>query len=409
MNKNRFLSQLEELSVSFNDTKGKGVTRFSWTHTASLAQSWLEKEFSRMGISLIADGAGNLHALYRGKNSSLPRLVIGSHLDTVKNGARYDGTFGLVAGLETLRSFREEGFMPDRNIEFIAFAEEEGANFGTTCLGSKLITGIVRPEELKTLANDQTTAWQLLEGFGLEPDKLETQQIDPQSVHAYLEAHVEQERRLTKNNFSLGIVKAISAMRSYKVTYRGESVFAATPMKDRKDPVMSFIECHTEIHKVIDAGFFPENTRFTVGQITCNPGSPIVVPHECIFTVDIRNLELSALPAISDKIKEIILAVAKKNGIEAEIVPLSKSGGVKMSDLVQNAYKESAKELGFEYYEMNCGTAFDAAPMGTVVPAGLLLVANQIDPETQEKYALAEDLYQGALVYEQAIRKLVCA
>ncbi len=409
MNKNRFLSQLEELSVSFNDTKGKGVTRFSWTHTASLAQSWLEKEFSRMGISLIADGAGNLHALYRGKNPALPRLVIGSHLDTVKNGARYDGTFGLVAGLETLRSFREEGFMPDRSIEFIAFAEEEGANFGTTCLGSKLITGIISPEELKTLANDETTAWKMMEDFGLEPDKLEKQQIDPQTVHAYLEAHVEQERRLTKNNFSLGVVKAISAMRSYKVTYRGESVFAATPMKDRKDPVMSFIECHTEIHKVIDAGFFPENTRFTVGQITCKPGSPIVVPHECIFTVDIRNLELSALPAISEKIKEIILAVAEKNGIEAEIVPLSKSGGVKMSELVQNAYKESAKELGFEYFEMNCGTAFDAAPMGTAVPAGLLLVANQIDPETQEKYALAEDLYQGALVYEKAIRKLVCA
>lgn len=405
MNKQRFLTQLEELSTKFNDTPGNGATRISWTHTASLAQSWLEKEFSRMGISLIADGAGNLHAHFKGK-SNLPRLIIGSHLDTVRNGAKYDGTFGLIAALETLRSFREEGFIPQRNIEFIAFAEEEGANFGTTCLGSKLVTGLVSPEELKNFKNGDTTAWDMLEDFGLEPNKLSNQQIDPQSVHAYLEAHVEQERRLTKNNYSLGIVKAISAMRSYKITYRGESVFAATPLKDRRDPVVSFIECHTEIQKAVASGMFPENTRFTVGQIQCNPGSPIVVPSECIFTIDIRNLEISALPAISETILGIVAKVAEKNGIEAEITPLSKSGGVKMSDLVQNAYKDAAKELGLEYFEMNCGTAFDAFPMATIVPAGLLLVANQINPETQEKYALPEDLYQGALVYEKAIRRL---
>lgn len=406
MKKDRFLSQLEELSTQFNDTKGNGVTRFSWSHTAALAQSWIEKEFSRMGISLIADGAGNLHAHYKGK-TNLPRVIIGSHLDTVRNGAKYDGTFGLVAALETLRSFREEGFIPNRNIEFIAFAEEEGANFGTTCLGSKLITGIVNPDDLNKLKNSTATAWDMLEDFGLAPNHLANQQIDPQSVHAYLETHVEQERRLFKNNYKLGVVKAISAMRSYKIIYRGESVFAATPLKERKDPVLSFIECHMEIQKVIASGAFPENTRFTVGQISCTPGTPIMVPGECIFTIDIRNLEITNLPAISEKIKSIITKVAGKNGIGVEIIPLSKSGGVKMSESIQNAYKNAAKELGFEYLEMNCGTALDAASMGTIVPSGLLLVANQVDPETGEKYALADDLYNGALVYEKAVRQLV--
>ncbi len=406
MKKDRFLSQLEELSTKFNDTKGNGVTRFSWSHTAAPAQSWLEKEFSRMGISLTADGAGNLHAFYKGK-TNLPRVIIGSHLDTVRNGAKYDGTFGLVAALETLRSFREEGFIPNRNIEFIAFAEEEGANFGTTCLGSKLITGIVNPEDLNKIKNSTATAWDMLEDYGLEPKNLAGQQIDPQSVHAYLETHVEQERRLFKNNYKLGVVKAISAMRSYKITYRGESVFAATPLKDRKDPVISFIECHMEIQKAIASGAFPENTRFTVGQISCNPGTPIMVPSECIFTIDIRNLEISNLPAISEAMKTIITKVAEKNGIGVEITPLSRSGGVKMSESIQNAYKNAAKELGFEYFEMNCGTALDAASMGTIVPSGLLLVVNQVDPETGEKYALAEDLYNGALVYEKAVRQLV--
>ena len=406
MKKDRFLSQLEELSTKFNDTKGNGVTRFSWSHTAALAQSWLEKEFSRMGISLTADGAGNLHAHYKGK-TNLPRVVIGSHLDTVRNGAKYDGTFGLVAALETLLSFREESFIPNRNIEFIAFAEEEGANFGTTCLGSKLITGIVNPDDLHKLKNSTATAWDMLEEYGLDPKNLANQQIDPKSVHAYLETHVEQERRLFKNNYKLGVVKAISAMRSYKIIYRGESVFAATPLKERKDPVLSFIECHTEIQKTIASGVFPENTRFTVGQISCNPGTPIMVPSECIFTIDIRNLEISNLPAISETIKSIITKVAEKNGIGVEIIPLSRSGGVKMSETIQNAYKNAAKELGFEYFEMNCGTALDAASMGTIVPSGLLLIANQINPETGEKYALAEDLYNGALVYEKAVRQLV--
>ena len=406
MNEQRFLSQLEEFSTAFNDTKGNGVTRFSWSHTATLAQSWLEKEFSRMGISLRADGAGNLHAHIKGK-TDLPRVIVGSHLDTVQNGAKYDGSFGLVAALETLRSFREEGFIPNRSIEFIAFAEEEGANFGTTCLGSKLITGIIKPNDLKSLCNDETNAWDMLEKFGLDPANLENEQIVPHTVYAYLEAHVEQERRLLKNNYKLGIVKAISAMRSYRIIYHGESVFAATPLKERKDPVVSFIECHTEIQKAVASGIFPENTRFTVGQICCNPGTPIMVPGECIFTIDIRNLEISNLPAISEKIKEIIVKVAEKNGIGVDIVPLSRSGGVKMSELVQNAYKNATNELGFEYFEMNCGTALDAAPMGMVVPAGLLLVANQVNSETGEKYALPEDLRSGALVYEKTIRQLV--
>ncbi|MFR6519914.1 MAG: M20/M25/M40 family metallo-hydrolase [Bilophila wadsworthia] len=143
-----------------------------------------------------------------------------SHLDTVRNGGRYDGTYGVVAALEALRSFHDEGYKPERAIEFIAFAEEEGSNFGSTCLGSKGIAGQIDVEGLKRLSNAEGSAYDALRAFGLDPDALPGEQIDPANVKAFLEVHIEQNAMLEDAGRELGIVTAISGMRLHRIVYK---------------------------------------------------------------------------------------------------------------------------------------------------------------------------------------------
>ena len=127
MQAQRLFDTLEELSTC-NATPGNGVTRFSWSEADSRARRVLERELKAIGLEPWTDGMGNLHARIEGSTGA-PAVLTGSHLDTVRNGGRYDGTYGVVAALEALRSFHDEGYKPERAIEFIAFAEEEGVEF----------------------------------------------------------------------------------------------------------------------------------------------------------------------------------------------------------------------------------------------------------------------------------------
>lgn len=406
MNEERLLTSMEDLATKCNETPEHGVTRISWTKADLKAHLWLEKEFCRLGIPVWTDGAGNVHALYKGKTKE-PRLIIGSHLDTVRNGGKYDGTYGVLSALEVLRTFKEERFQPDRNIEFIAFAEEEGSNFGTTCLGSKLITGVVAPENLKELKNEETNAWQMLEDFGMHPENLINEQIKAEEVFAFLEVHVEQGKILEQKKYAIGIVTAISGMLLHKVVYKGHSDHAASKMEGRKDPLVCFVECHQAIQKAYQDQLLPEGTSFTVGKISCYPGIGNVVPSECTFSFDVRHFEVPLLAEAWEKCKKIILDIATKNGIEAEITPLSASGGVKMAKIAQEAFKESAEKLGYDYIELTSGPAHDAAPMANVVPAGLLFVPSKDGiSHSPDEYTEPEDLIKGTKVFEEAIRKL---
>ena len=190
MQAQRLFDTLEELSTC-NATPGNGVTRFSWSEADSRARRVLERELKAIGLEPWTDGMGNLHARIEGSTGA-PAVLTGSHLDTVRNGGRYDGTYGVVAALEALRSFHDEGYKPERAIEFIAFAEEEGSNFGSTCLGSKGIAGQIGVEGLKRLSNAEGSAYDALRAFGLDPDALPGEQIDPANVKAFLEVHIEQ-------------------------------------------------------------------------------------------------------------------------------------------------------------------------------------------------------------------------
>ncbi len=406
MQEQRLLDSLAFLAKNCNDTPWLGVTRFSWSAADRKARRYISAELEKIGITAHTDGIGNIHGIYKGKTDK-PAIVIGSHLDTVKNGGNYDGTYGVAAALEVLRSLYDKNHIPERDIEFIAFAEEEGSNFGNTCLGSKAITGQISENDLKSIRNKDVYAWDLLRQFGLQPQNLIHEQVDPQKILAFLEIHIEQNEILYKKNIPLGIVTAICGMRLYAIRIEGRSDHAASPMQGRTDPMAAFAEIAYSMEKLWKDGVLPEDFSCTIGNIRCLPNAGIVIPSQVDFTIDIRHIDIETLEKGWKRIEAMINAVQEKRNIRLTVERLSASGGTAMAEFVKNTFAQSARELNAPVHYLQSGPAHDAASMGHRVPVGLLFVPS-IDglSHCPEENTSPEHLILGAKVFENAVLAL---
>lgn len=373
MNQHFLMNTIEALS-SFTETPGVGVTRFSWSEADRMARFYLSEQLESMGLVPWTDGIGNLRATMKSERAG-PALVIGSHLDSVRNGGRLDGAYGVAAALAVLQQFHSQGALPPRDIEFIAFAEEEGSNFGSTCLGSKAITGLVSVDALKTLYNAEgISAYEVLRDFGLHPEKLPQQQIQPDKVAGFLEVHIEQNSVLEASRAALGIVTAISAMQLMSITFCGTSRHAACPMKGRKDPMMAFGEFIMALEGLRKNQEIPQDLSYTVGKIETSPNVGIVIPETVTFTLDLRHIQVPVVQEVWRKLQCLLCDIAGSRGVQVHSAILSQSGGVKMSPRLMAFFEEAALRLGVTPLFLTSGPAHDAAAMGNVVPTALLFV-----------------------------------
>ena len=383
------------------------MTRFSWSKADCVARDIIYREIETLGLSAWTDGIGNIHALFPGTDGG-PRLIIGSHLDSVRHGGKLDGALGVVAALEVLHSLREEGVRPVRDIEFIAFAEEEGSNFGCTCLGSKAAVGQVGPEDLKALRNAEGDCYSKLLGFGLEPDALPSQRIAPADVLAFLELHIEQNARLEQTGCRLGVVTSICGMRLRRVTLRGRSDHAASPMQGRRDPMAGFAEFAFRMEAMWKQGLLPEDFSCTIGTVSCTPGVGIIIPESVTFTVDIRHVDIETLEQGWGRVQELLESVAAERGLESSVELLSASGGSRMDNSIQDAFAQASRARGIEAMRLPSGPAHDAAAFGFCgVPTGMLFVPSIGGlSHCPDEDTAPEDLCLGAQVLEDVVRKL---
>lgn len=389
-----------------NETPGEGVTRFSWSAADAQARKLLREYGEKAGLIIRTDGIGNVRLRLRGKQAG-PAVLVGSHLDSVRHGGSLDGIYGVCAGLEALLTFAEEGFTPSCDVELIAFAEEEGSNFGNTCLGSKAVTGGADVAALRGIHDETSSAYERLRAFGLCPDDLPGQQIDAAYARAYVEAHIEQNARLEQQGATLGIVRAICGMRLHRIRFSGVSDHAASPMRGRRDPMAGFAALATGMERLWQDGILPEDFSCTVGSLHCAPDVPIVIPESVTFTVDIRHVDVPTLENGWERIAELARRVAQERGLQMEVERLSASGGAKMDDAVMALFREAAARRGISCMDMVSGPAHDAACLAAVVPAGLLFVPSIGGlSHCPQEATRPEDLAQGALVLEDALRKL---
>lgn len=387
-------------------TPNMGCTRFSYGKEDREVREYLTKEMKILGLSINVDGVGNIRAKYMDNNEDKPSIMIGSHIDTVSNGGKFDGLTGVVTALEVIRIIKENNIKLENPIELIIFAEEEGSNFGTTMVGSKFLSGAYKLEYLKRLKNDEgITAYDIMKDFGLDVDNVENEVLKKEEAKAMVELHIEQGGILHSENISIGIVQAIVGMKTYRVSLEGISNHAgSTPMYLRKDPMVGAAEIITYMEKVAKEKAL-KDTVATVGKIHCQPNGSNVIPGQVEFNVDIRDVETEGIEIVAKELINKTKEIANKRGLKYSIDLVGESDCVKLSSKVINAIEETAIENKYVYKEMNSGAVHDSAMLTGITNVGMIFVPS-IDglshcPQEETKFEdikLGCDLLLGTVI-----------
>lgn len=356
-------------------TPNMGCTRFSYSKEDKQVREYLIKEMEDLGLSIETDGVGNIRAKYIDDNVDEPSIMIGSHIDTVANGGKFDGLTGVVAALEVIRVIKENNIKLKNPIELIVFSEEEGSNFGITMVGSKALIGEYDVSDLKKIKNDQgTSSYEVMKNFGLDVDNIKNQVLKKEEVKAMIELHVEQGGILDAKQIPIGIVQAIVGMSTYKITLKGIPNHAgSTPMNLRKDPMVGAAQIILYLEKIAKEEAL-KNTVATVGKIYCHPNASNVIPGEIEIYIDIRDVEEKGIEIVVEKMLNKTKEIQKEYGLQIKAQLLGQSDSVKLSEKVINAIEEAALENKYIFKKMNSGAVHDAAMLTEITNVGMIFV-----------------------------------
>lgn len=406
--RDRITERIEELA-QYTDTPGAGVTRCSYSANDRKARNYIIGECRRIGLEVKEDPLGNLRARYHGTNDSLTPVWIGSHIDSVRNGGKYDGVAGVVSALEVLNVLYENRFTPIRPVELVIFAEEEGSNFGTTMLGSKAIAGKYDVDYLHTLKDSaQIPAYERIREFGLNPDRIGECRIGPGDIYAMIELHIEQGIVLDREEKIIGVVEAIAGMHTYRIEISGESNHAgATPMNLRHDPMTAAGRLICDIEKYVNDSACG-TTVATVGEIECSPNMPNVIPQKVRFSVDIRDVRQDGIDRTVEYIRKRSRTVAQERGVEIVIRQVGTSECIRLSSDIAGRIEKAAEKERYSCRRMNSGAVHDSAMLAGITEVGMIFVPS-VDGKSHNtgEYTKEEHIAAGADVLLDVVRELM--
>lgn len=403
VNGKRAVSRLEEIYQCGKQADGT-YTRMAFSEEdvegRKLFASWAEN----LGMNCRVDAAGNLIARMEGQDNSLPTILMGSHLDTVPDGGKYDGVLGCVGGLEVCERLKEEGIVPNHPIELIVFTDEEGFRFGKGLTGSSALCGQdpdIRDSELDIYGEERG---KVMQSYGITSADALKAARDPASVHCFVELHVEQGARLYRTNTSVGVVSSIAGVSRYDITVTGEANHAgSTAMADRKDALVAAAGFINKIPEVTTE-YGNEFTVATVGTIKVTPHSVNVIPGTCTFSLEIRDQHAQIMSLIEQKLQETLGDICKKYGVSYTFVPTSFHEPAPMSDWVKKNVEDAVKELGIDYSIIPSGAFHDSLIMTSVFPTAMIFVPSEKGiSHSRYEYTKDEDIENGCNVLLQTI------
>jgi ureidoglycolate amidohydrolase len=394
--------------AGFNDDPGAGgITREVYTPTYAAALDRVRDWMGEAGLETRLDAVGNLFGRWVGSEPDAPLVVTGSHVDTTLNAGRYDGVLGVLGAIEAVHLLRDAGTTPRRSIELVAWAGEE-PRFGTGCVGSRAAAGhLSRPDLDRLRDRDGVSMAEALRAAGFDPDRLAEARIDPATVHALVELHIEQGAVLEESSERIGVVTAIAAPHDFRLTLRGAATHAgATPMRLRRDALAGAAEAMTALER-ITRGSASGTTVGTVGVVRVHPGAINVVPGEVELDVDVRDADLDAREQVVGAALAETREIAMRRGLELEVTPIVDDAPVACDPRVIEAAAAAAQELELPFRRMTSGAYHDAMVMGSRVPIGMIFVpsAGGISHHPDE-YTDPDDLERGVRVLAGTLARL---
>ena len=344
----------------FGALKGGGLTRLAFSKEDLEARKFLINLIEKNGFKLKIDNVGNIYAIYdEGCEADAKPVCVGSHIDSVPNGGFYDGTLGVMAGLEALSSIKEAGIKLKRPLWLINFCCEESSRFKTATIGSKIISGKLSQQRLHELKDeDGISLFEAMSAAGFKPQNLDEAILKENSLHAYLELHIEQGPVLERSAISVGVVSGIAAPIRFEITIQGKADHSgATPMNMRSDALLA------ASHIIIAANKFAKSKKTavaTVGYVHAKPGVLNVVPGEARLGVDLRDIDKASLEELNLELRNFVGELSRELKFSYDIRELSSDEPVKLSEHAINLLEDEAKKLGIKTLTLPSGAGHDA-------------------------------------------------
>jgi allantoate deiminase len=346
------------------------LTRRFATEAMRRANGMVAVWMREAGMVVRQDNVGNLIGRYFGSGSGT--LVLGSHLDTVRDAGKYDGPLGVLVAIACVQSLHDRGERLRFALEVVAFADEEGLRYGTSYLGSRAYTGTLDPSYLDLLDADGIPMRGAIRSAGGDPDSLHLDRCDDSDLIGYCEAHIEQGPVLEARGLPVGVVSAIAGQTRVALTFHGEAGHAGTvPMKMRRDALTAAAEftLAVESFALSEAGLV-----VTVGQIGVQPGATNVIPGEATISLDFRHAD----DAVRHRTWNLLLSQAKEICTRRQVSfthkVMQENDAVQCDPHFTALLAQAVESSGYEALHLTSGAGHDAVIMSQLAPVAMLFV-----------------------------------
>ncbi|MGP7817124.1 M20 family metallo-hydrolase [Niallia sp. 01092] len=352
-----------------------GITRVAYSNEEQACTHAFMRLCKDEGLDIRLDSCGNLIARREGKQNDLPPVVMGSHLDTVYQGGKYDGAVGVTAALEVIKRLNEKNIVTDHPIEIISFACEESSRFGVSTVGSKAMAGLIEKEKYRFLKDrDGITMEKAFSHCALHFNQIDTASRKGEKFKLFLELHIEQGPVLINENKKIGIVTGIAAPARFIVKIKGKASHSGTtPMNMRQDALLGASEIALELEKAANQEHHYE-TVATVGVLDLPLGAMNVVPGKVEIKVDIRSSSTESRQRVIDYLFQTISMIEKNRQLVIDCEEISMENPVLLSSEIVHDLKTICEDHSLPYKIMQSGAGHDAMNMTIFGPVGLIFI-----------------------------------
>ncbi len=369
------LQQIRELGAVGLDSTAGGRTRIALTDADQAGRDLLVRWMRELNLTVRIDQIGNiLGTLPAASGSDAAPLMMGSHIDTVRNAGALDGCYGVLAGLAVVRAYRQAGVQPQRPIVVAAFTNEEGVRYQPDMMGSLVYAGgLDLQTALDTVGTDGTRLGDELARIGYAGDMAPGALVP----HEYLELHIEQGPVLEAENTLIGVVDSLQGIAWQRVTIQGVANHAGTtPTRLRHDAGYAAAACIAFLRERV-VGAAPDTTLATVGSLRFEPDVINVIPRKATFTVDLRDPDEQRLQAAERRFADFLVALAEREGVQITTEPLVRFEPVVFDAGLADRIEAAAVRRGLSHRRMTSGAGHDAQMIARIAPSAMIFVPSR--------------------------------
>lgn len=368
-----------------------------------LVGSWLRDQ----GLTIRQDAIGNTIAERRGRRTDLPAIAVGSHLDSVPHGGRFDGIVGVVGAVEMVRLLEERGVETHHPVRVVCFAGEEGARFGEPCIGSKAATGMLHADLHQMLDADSVSLASALSSVGLDPATVSEAVWEPAEWAAFLELHIEQGRVLESAGRQIGLVDVVSGSTRLRLTVLGRADHSGgTPMALRADALAAAAEIILSA-EALASDERHRGTRTTIGYLSVQPNSITTIPGRVTFSVDVRDIDTDRQRQAAAEVVGRARQICQRRSVRLETVVIADTSPAVLPTWIRDFTSAACADLGIEHLVLTSGASHDAQVVNRRVPAGMIFVPSRNGlSHVPEEWTSSADIARGVDVLTDSVLRL---